>query len=607
MGLGKTLQTLIFIGGLKKFCADYEKINFPILIVAPTALLMNWQIEYKKFLRGNIFSEVIPLHGNALKKFFTNELTPNKKRKLSLRNLPPNALALTTYETLSDYQFSFAEISWSIIVADEAQKIKNPKAGITKALKAMKYDFAICLSGTPVENSWVDLWSIMDFVQPAHLENLTTFKAKYIDGLTDKNIKRLGEEIKKKLKPLIIRRMKEDYLENLPVKNIKLCREEMPPYQSKIYCSVLEKYRRGGFQTPLNFIQRLREVSLHPDLKTMAHEKFFELDADEIINRSARLIKTFKILDEIKTRGEKVLIFLTNRNMQEILRHLLGKKFGITILPPINGTMNGSARQRLIDDFKRFDGFNVLILSPEAAGVGFTITEANNVIHLGRTWNPAKENQATDRVYRIGQEKVVNVYLPLACNKNLRNKTFDENLEILLGYKRDLSAKVLFPTAETDSDIETLISIMNLPKEILDTDYWTIKDVDLVTGLTFEQIISDLYNSMRNFTAVQTPATNDFGADVVVKSTMDNTGLLIQCKHRENPEKSIGNDGIQEICAAIGYYEQKYFGIKFQPVVVTNAKNFTSGAIELAQKNGVKLITRRELETLLSDNKILKC
>lgn len=605
MGLGKTLQTLIFIGGLKKFCADYEKINFPILIVAPTALLTNWQSEYEKFLRGGIFSEVIPLHGNGLRKFFTNELAQNGRKKLSLRNLPPNALALTTYETLRDYQFSFAEIPWSIIIADEAQKIKNPNAGITKALKAMKYDFAICLSGTPVENSWLDLWSIMDFVQPAHLDDLKTFKTKYIDGLTGENITQLGEEIKKSLEPLILRRMKENHLKNLPVKNIFVCREEMPRYQSKIYSAVLEKYRRGGFSTPLNFINRLREVSLHPDLGTMAKEKFFELDADEIINRSARLIKTFELLNEIKTRDEKVLVFIVNRNMQEILKHLLELKFGIKILPPINGTMNGAARQSIIDKFKKLSGFNVLILSPEAAGVGFTITEANNVIHLGRTWNPAKENQATDRVYRIGQKKAVNVYLPLACNKNLRGKTFDENLEVLLGYKMNLNAKVLFPTAETSADVNILIAIMNLPEEILDSGYWTIEEVDAVTGFAFEKTIAELFNCMKNFTAEKTPDTNDYGADVVVKSSIDNTGLLVQCKHTVNPDDSIGNKGVQEICAAVAYYADKHKR-NFQPVVITNAKNFTFGAIELAQKNGVRLIARRELGKMFHDYNVLR-
>ena len=606
MGLGKTLQTLTFVAGLKKFCG----VNLPMLIVAPVTILTNWQDEYKKFLRGNIFGEVVPLHEGGLKKFLTDELTPNGKRKLSLRNLPANALALTTYETLRDYQFSFAEIPWSVIIADEAQKIKNPDAGITKALKAMKYDFAICLSGTPVENSWRDLWSIVDFVQPAHLGDLKAFAGKYLKRLTDdaENIRRLGEDLKNAVNPLLLRRMKEDRLPALPAKKISRCRAEMPPYQAKIYSAVLEKYRRGNFRTPLDFLRELREVSLHPDLLTLSEEKFFALDADEVIGRSARLMKTFALLDEIKARGEKVLIFVTSRKMQAILKHLLEVKFGMEIFPPINGTMNGAARQRIIAAFKERQGFNALILSPEAAGVGFTVTEANNVIHLSRTWNPAKENQATDRVYRIGQKKIVNVYLPLACNENLRGKTFDENLDALLNCKNVLSANVLFPTAETDADVKTLAEMLATPPdEILSSSLWTIEDVDAVSGLAFEKIVCELYDGMENFSASLTPGTNDYGADVVVQSSTDRTGLLIQCKHKENPASSTGKAGIQQICAAVKYYESKYRVRKFRPVVVTNAENFTSGAIKLAQENDVRLIARRELESLLAARKVLKC
>ena len=609
MGLGKTLQTLTFLAGLKKSCANYEKLNQPMLIVAPAALLTNWQEEYEKFLREKIFGDVIPLHGYNLKNFFTGELTPNGKRKLSLKNLPTNALAVTTYETLRDYQFSFAEISWSCIVADEAQKIKNPDAGITKALKATKYDFAICLSGTPVENSWIDLWSIMDFVQPAHLDDLKTFREKYLGKLTGdtKDIQRLGEELKNNLRPLFLRRMKQGNLHGLPIKKVFRCSEQMPSYQREIYSAVIEKYLDGGFSNPLEFLLKLREVSLHPDLDTMSEEKFFELDADEVINRSARLIRTFAILNEIKIRGEKVLIFVTSRKMQTVLKHLLQEKFGTKILPPINGTMNGTARQKFIDEFKSFNGFNVLILSPEAAGVGFTITEANNVIHLSRTWNPAKENQATDRVYRIGQRKTVNVYLPMTCDKNLHGKTFDENLDTLLSYKSILSTNVLFPTDETNADINTLLKTIAPIDEKFSSSYWTIEAVDFVSGHSFEQVICDLYNTMKNFSAEKTPGSNDFGADVVVKSLIDNTGFLIQCKHRQNPEDAMSNRAVQEIYAAVKYYEKKYSGRKFQPMVLTNAKNFTRGAIELAQETGVKLITRRELEKMFQDYKVLRC
>ena len=141
--------------------------------------------------------------------------------------------------------------------------------------------------------------------------------------------------------------MKQGNLYGLPTKRNFRCLEQMPLYQREIYSAVVEKYRNGGFSNPLEFLSKLREVSLHPDLDTMSEEKFFALDANEVINRSARLIKTFAILDEIKARGEKALIFVVSRKMQAILKHLLEEKFRTKILPPINGSMVRRVRSSL--------------------------------------------------------------------------------------------------------------------------------------------------------------------------------------------------------------------------------------------------------------------
>lgn len=168
--------------------------------------------------------------------------------------------------------------------------------------------------------------------------------------------------------------------------------------------------------------------------------------------------------------------------------------------------------------------------------------------------------------------------------------------------------QVLFPTDQTKADVNTLVEgIAPSVGEKIPSSYWTIEAVDSVTGLAFEKIICDLYNAMKDFSGEKTPGSNDFGADVVVKSLTDNTGLLIQCKHTENPDSSINNNGVQEIRAAVAYYEEKYSGRKFQPVVITNAKNFTSKIVELARVNRVKLITRRELEKMFCDHKAFRC
>lgn len=603
MGLGKTLQTLAFISALKSGLGSSN--TNPMLIVGPTALLKNWENEYRKFIKPGVFSDIIRLQGGIMNEFRTGEVTPNGKKKLKF-DFMPNTLALTTYETLRDYQFSFAEVKWGIIVADEAQKIKNPTTGVTVAIKAMNYDYAICLSGTPVENSWIDLWSIMDFVQPKHLDTLQNFKEKYISSVkkhvnATSEIEALGQDLKKKLNPLFMRRMKKDNMQGLPTKTVIHCRQEMPDYQYKRYMSVVEAAQHRKLH-PLMTIARLRDISLHPDLGTKKVTTFYELEPEKVINQSARLLQTFKILEKVKAKNEKALVFVVSKNMQLILRHLLRNVFNIQVEMPVNGSMNGTARQKIIDKFNQSNGFGVLILSPEAAGVGFTITSANHVIHLSRMWNPAKEDQATDRVYRIGQENDVFVYLPMACLSG--NNSFDENLNELLDYKRTLSDRVLFPTADDIADGRRVFdgcmgkyddNLHNISSEL------SIEDVDSVTGNVFEDIITNLYEEMNIGMVKKTQLTNDNGVDVIVLYDDAKAGLLIQCKHKDNFTENLGNKGVQEVYAAVNYYKAQsdYKGIEFSTAVVTNAKDFTLAAKKLAADNSVSLIARSDLKELL--------
>lgn len=611
MGLGKTLQTLAFIAGLKKDGGHAELKEKPILIVAPNALLENWQNEYKKFVADDVFSAIIPLHGTGLQSFATGDLTPNGKKKLQIR-LPQDAIGLTTYETLRDYQFSFAEIDWGMIVIDEAQKIKNPFTGVTKALKAMQYDYAVCLTGTPVENSWVDLWSIMDFVQPAKLGDLKTFQGEYIAPLKQlgedrEAIENLGRRLKERLAPLFLRRMKKDKLDGIPKKHIFSCPEEMPEYQKRCYMAVLQAGRQKMIE-PLMMIAKLRDISLHPDLGSKQAKAFYAMEPDAVIGQSARLIRLFAILEEIRQRGEKALIFLVSHKMQLILRHLLQEKFNMQVLAPVNGNINGASRQKIVDRFRAAMGFQVLILSPEAAGVGFTITEANNVIHLSRCWNPAKEDQATDRVYRIGQKKEVNVYLPIARHKKLGERgSFDEKLDALLSYKRKLSENVLFPTEDNARDgLQLFDELTGAAADDSHCYHWAIEDLDSLTGKIFERVIADLYDEMPQHHAQKTPDTNDYGADVVVLFEGTEKGLLIQCKHAENPRQPLGNNGIQEIVAAVNHYKREHQGVEFTPLVVTNANDFTAGAKKLAKDNKVELVTRAALASMLEEYPLVK-
>ena len=606
MGLGKTLQTLAFLAALKKDDVDKQK---PVLLVAPIALQKNWQKEYQKFIKPSIFSMLLPLHGSTLSTFETGEIAPNNKKKLQLI-VPMNTLAITTYETLRDYQFSFAEVNWGIIVVDEAQKLKNPTSGITKALKAMKYDYAICLSGTPVENSWVDLWSIMDFVQPGKLRDLKWFKTHYVNAVDDSDLSSLttlGQKLKRNLAPLFLRRMKKDKLSGLPQKYVHVCREQMPDYQKRCYMSILAAAQQQNMH-PFMLIARMRDISLHPDIGTKRLDAFYQMPPDDIIGQSARLLATFRILAEVEARGEKALVFVVSKKMQAILKYVIEQKYHLQLLPPVNGSMNGQARQRIIDKFNALPGFNVLILSPEAAGVGFTITSANHVIHLSRTWNPAKEDQATDRVYRIGQDKDVHVYLPLACHKDLgEGESFDEKLNELLEFKRQLSDNVLFPTGDSQNDgMRIFEALTKRHPSTTQNYYWTIADIDHIVGDAFAAIVVALYNGRQGYQASRTQHNNNYGVDVVVLADSGKTGSLLKCQRLDNAQDQPGVKCVQDVYAAIPYYEKLYPGYMFQVMVLTNAEHFSAEAESLASMVHVKLVVRENLQQLLTRYPVVK-
>lgn len=472
MGLGKTLEAFGFLAALKKAHGSRDMAS--VLIVAPVSLLRNWVEEYRKFVADGLFDGIISMCGAELKKHWARNpdgsrctfQPPDPKlkavsmlefvdrdRQIDYRK---NHLILTTYETLRELQLSFGRVAWSVMIADEAQKIKNPGTRTSVAVRAMNCDFGLALTGTPVENSWTDLWTIMDFVEPGKLESLKDFNSHYQRQLEDvggsrEKLTELGESLRKSLDPCFIRRLKEDVSLGLPAKNIFRFKDPMPVGQRKLYGDVVRNARKqAGRETTMTMLQviaRLRDISLCPHMDSWSEKTYGQMDPERFFASSARLLRTRKILDEVRSRQEKALIFVESRKLQLLLRAFLEKSYGIQVLPPINGTTKAVVRQSMVDQFNRAEGFQVLLLSPEAAGVGLNITGANHVIHLSRCWNPAKEDQATDRAYRIGQKKPVSVYLPMAVDPDFPEEaSFDLNLDALLQYKRDLSRSALYPT-----------------------------------------------------------------------------------------------------------------------------------------------------------------
>lgn len=447
MGLGKTLQILYFIDWHSRKYANHK----PYLIVAPVSLLENWENEYNRFFMSPRLSI------NRL----TSKNVPRQFNKDVVDRMQKMDIVLTNYESLRISQLNFCAVEFDIVALDEAQKIKSPGTLVTNAAKALKSNFKIAMTGTPVENTLLDLWCIMDFCVPGLLGNAKAFAAQYQNPLKkkDTDIVALGNEVHDKLGIYFMRRLKKDAAKDLPEKLEFKQQVEMPSVQKDTYRSVINNYVAGNQPNMLLTIMDIREVSEHPYLydSTLANH-----DCDELIDTSARLQATIAFLDRIKAKNEKAIIFAERKETQKMLQRICHERYGI-VTKIINGdtpsivtrqTANRQSRQASIDDFQSVDGFNVIIMSPVAAGMGLNVTAANHVIHYSRHWNPAKESQATDRAYRIGQTKDVYVYYPMAISSDF--KSFDETLDELLSRKTSLATSTIFPTERVEVKQEEL-------------------------------------------------------------------------------------------------------------------------------------------------------
>lgn len=461
MGLGKTLQALAFAAWIaehhRRLASSARR--GPILIVAPTALLRNWQAEHDKHLANGGLGQPLEVYGSGVKRLKRQaggrrdiDIGAAELDREQMRSVP---WMLTTYETLANYHFSFAAIPYPLVIFDEIQKIKTPNTINTHAAKTLNADFVIGLTGTPVENRLSDLWSIMDRVYPGFLGDLQSFSSTYDADDVDA-LKSLHEKVTVGggQPSVMLRRMKGavDLGDALPPRETVELPADMPPVQADAYTAVI---REASKSEMLSLLHGMRGVSLHPrapgDLVGVTEEY------ERYIGESARLAQCIEALDKVRDRGEKALVYIERRDMQELLADIVRHRYRLTATPPvINGQTPSARRQAVADAFQNEGpGFSMLILAPRAAGVGLTLHAANHVIHLSRWWNPAVEDQCNDRVYRIGQRKPVTVYCPIARHPAIGEHSFDVKLNELLQRKRRMSRDLLMP-AETQRDYEEL-------------------------------------------------------------------------------------------------------------------------------------------------------
>jgi len=488
-GVGKTLQILTFLAWCIE-SSDFPDLSRseppfrPILIVAPLILLdtRTWENEMAKFFHGEgtVFWPTTMLHGSNIQRF----KDPHADRPevelgrpiLNINEIRKHRVVLTNYETLKNYQHSFAQRVdgkplWSVVVTDEAQEYKVPNTRISHAIKALDPDLHIACTGTPVENRLLDLWNICDAFQPGLLSSSREFASKYEKGNQNPDGPNRLEELKKKLlfqqpHAFLLRRNKSD-VAKLPPKTIVKWDCEMNDQERQLHQSLIHKIQslesKGKFMMVLHEFAQLYQ---HPSLMKPNPE---DSSVVELIQQSSKLQRVISEIREIKRKREKVIIFARHRAMQAILAKVLHHEFSLPVRI-INGETKriGSSsasgnmtRSRILDEFKSSSGFNVLVLSPFVAGIGLTIVEANHVIHYGRWWNPAVESQATDRAYRIGQTKDVFVYLPiLRDSKGKVPLTFDERLDQLMESKKRLAEDFLKPLPQEDQIASELFENM---------------------------------------------------------------------------------------------------------------------------------------------------
>ena len=419
MGLGKTVQTLALIQhDLEQVGEEVEgrKEIKPVLLVCPTSVINNWKKEASRFTPE---ISVMVHHG-----------TSRKKEEEFKKEAMSHTIVISSYGLLQRDAKFLKGVSWAGVVLDEAQNIKNPETKQAKAARALDSDYRIALTGTPVENNVGDLWSIMEFLNPGFLGSQAGFKRNFFIPIQAERDQEAARKLKEITGPFILRRLKTDssIISDLPEKMEMKTYCTLTKEQASLYAAVLEDIEEAmqeaeeGIQRKgiiLSALSRLKQVCNHPAQ--------FLKDNSGIPGRSGKLARLTEMLDVILENGEKALVFTQFAEMGKMLKEHLQESFGCEVLF-LHGGVPRKQRDRMLERFQEGKEYlPIFILSLKAGGTGLNLTGANHVFHFDRWWNPAVENQATDRAFRIGQTKNVEVH-KFICAGTLEEK-IDEIIE----------------------------------------------------------------------------------------------------------------------------------------------------------------------------------
>jgi len=418
MGLGKTAQLIAAVLS--------EPAGAPTLVVCPVSVLGNWERELARFAPD---LRVLAHHGVDRHRVH---------RAAFAKRAPKHDVVLTTYSLLARDLEHLVAVDWGRVVFDEAQQIKNPGTAQTKAAQQLRAPRRVALTGTPVENRLGELWSIMHVLNPGLLGSARSFRERFALPIETAGDADATELLRRITQPFVLRRLKTDrtIISDLPdkietVDRCPLTREQATLYQAVVDDLLDDADRAEGISRRgkvLAGLLRLKQVCNHP-----AH---FLADGSRLGGRSGKLTRTEELLEEILTEGDKVLCFTQFAAWGELLRPYLERRFGVDALW-LHGGVRRARRDEMVQRFEQPDGPQLFLVSLKAGGTGLNLTAASHVIHLDRWWNPAVEDQATDRAYRIGQQRNVHVH------KLVTAGTIEERIDEMITAKRDLADRVV--------------------------------------------------------------------------------------------------------------------------------------------------------------------
>lgn len=443
MGLGKTVQLIAYL-----LHVHNEKTEQPSLIICPTSVLGNWQKELERFAPD---LKVVTHYGSS---------RPKGQAFLDSLSAQQPDVVLSTYGIASSDSAEIQSLTWASITLDEAQNIKNMYTKQSRTIRKFKGQHHIALTGTPIENRLSELWSIFDFINKGYLYRIKQFQEAFMVPIERDDSEQAKEKLRQRIQPFLLRRTKKDpeLQLNLPEKLEQLEYCPLTPEQAALYEGLVQDtvQKMGtltGFEKKglvLKMLSKLKQLCNHPSL----YLKEPYTTADELLPRSQKLERIVTLAGEIAERGEQCLIFTQYIGMGHLLQQALNELYGHEV-PFLTGHMPKHQRDSLVAAFQNGE-FPIFILSLKAGGTGLNLTAATHVLHADRWWNPAVENQATDRAYRIGQTQFVHVH------KFVTIGTIEEKIDSLLTQKQSMSDQFIqssqWMTELSDDELKELFT-----------------------------------------------------------------------------------------------------------------------------------------------------